>query len=413
MKGLEQAGELVLQLGIIDVDARDIDRHGHRHAVGFLPLHDLPCRLAPDIVVQLLYQPVALEQRNELARADEAQLGMDPAHQRLGTRKARLIALDAVFGLVVDADIAVGDRLVDIADQALAEHRPLMLPGAVQLHLTDIVAADAVAGALGAVEPRLDHERAVCIGTDARAQPDAQGMGQLGQFMLDPCEHRGITLLMGAENHKGVRLGAAGDALDGQNDLADQLGDLCQNGVALFSSEQLVHQTKAVNIEDDGVGLAFDTRHQLADILKEELLGIQTGDRVLLDRADDALVLGKLDDALAPRQYHLGHAEGLGDKVRRAHADALYLGALFGGHHDDGRLLEGAVAAAIFEKFKAAHPRHDQVEQDQGILAGGGCEDVERFAPVVGIGDKIILRKKIPEYLTVDDLVVDDQDVAF
>ena len=61
---------------------------------------------------------------------------------------------------------------------------------------------------------------------------------------------------------------------------------------------------------------------------------------VALRLADNVLVFEEFDDSFAAGEHHLGHVEGLRDKVGGAQLEAADFGFLFGGHHDDRNALE-------------------------------------------------------------------------
>ena len=90
------------------------------------------------------------------------------------------------------------------------------------------------------------------------------------------------------------------------------------------------------DIEDDGIQCSLIRLCEPSDVFKEELVGIQTGQRIGLRAIDEALLLVEIDDPLAACEDHLRHAVWLLDEIVRAAPDARDLSvALL--RHDDHR----------------------------------------------------------------------------
>ena len=106
-----------------------------------------------------------LGQRDELDRRDEAALGVMPAQQRLQT--ADLVALEVDERLVVELELAVGQRLAQVELQLAARLH-------VGVHVRLEEAVDAAPLALGAVQGEVGVlEQLVGIGAVAGRHGDA------------------------------------------------------------------------------------------------------------------------------------------------------------------------------------------------------------------------------------------------
>ena len=102
-------------------------------------------------------------------------------------------------------------------------------------------------------------------------------------------------------------------------------------------------------------------------------------DGILFDRTDQLTFLGLGDDPLASCKDDLGHTIGLCDKVCGAHTNAAHLGAFLRSHDDDRDILQLFVGFHRLNHIKAAHNRHDDIQQNQRIRVGLGAQDRKRF----------------------------------
>ena len=87
----EESGDLIRQLEVEQVGNRQVDRHVQLEAGGG-PRVALPECGGEDIARERLDQGRALGDRDELARGDEAALGMLPADERLGADESPVAA---------------------------------------------------------------------------------------------------------------------------------------------------------------------------------------------------------------------------------------------------------------------------------------------------------------------------------
>ena len=166
------------------------------------------------------------------------------------------------------------------------------------------------------------------------------------------------------------------------------------------------------DVDDQGVSRCFAVpKFNLPDILEEIFVGIEPRDGVPFGLLDEALVFEQLDNAFAAGKHHLGHVEGFLDKVFCSQLEASDFGFLFRGHHDDGNPLEGFVFAPLLQELETVHDRHEQVQKHQGIAGILPCKFFQGVFRVVGVADRIFLRKDIPENLAVDQFVIYDEDV--
>ena len=169
-----------------------------------------------------------------------------------------------------------------------------------------------------------------------------------------------------------------------------------------------------LDVDDQGVSWCFAVpKFNLPDILEEIFVGIEPRDGVPFGLLDEALVFEQLDNAFAAGKHHLGHVEGFLDKVFCSQLEASDFGFLFRGHHDDGNPLEGFVFAAFLQELETVHDRHEQVQKHQGIAGILFRKFFQGLLRVVGVADRIFLRKDIPENLAVDQFVIYDEDVPF
>ena len=104
---------------VIHIHPRDVHGNGHGVADLVLPNPDLSGGLSPYIVIQVLYEPVFLKQRDEHAGADHAKLRVLPAHQTLRAGKVRLIAGDVELWLEEHTELTFLNGLGKVLDQLL------------------------------------------------------------------------------------------------------------------------------------------------------------------------------------------------------------------------------------------------------------------------------------------------------
>ena len=133
---------------------------------------------------------------------------------------------------------------------------------------------------------------------------------------------------------------------------------------------------------------------------------------IALRLADNVLVFEEFDDSFTAGEHHLGHVEGLGDKVGRAQLEAADFGFLFGGHHDDRDALERLGGFALFQEFEPVHHGHEQVKQDKRELLVLPGEGFEGFLGVVGIFDVVFHGEDIAQNFAIYHLVVYNKDVS-
>ena len=110
-------GQLVHQIRVVQVDARDIDGDGHGDAEPLLPVADLRGCLAPDVFVQLLDQAVFLKQGDEEPGTDHAQLRVLPTHQGLRAGECRHVSANVELGLENNPKLLFADGGGKVVDQ--------------------------------------------------------------------------------------------------------------------------------------------------------------------------------------------------------------------------------------------------------------------------------------------------------
>src|SRR5439155_10174694 len=101
---LEQLRDLVRQVQVEQVAARDVDRDPDLEP-GVLPGAALPERAVQDVARERADEAAVLGEWDELVRRQQPVLGVDPANERLDA--ADLACLEVRLRLVVDDELAV------------------------------------------------------------------------------------------------------------------------------------------------------------------------------------------------------------------------------------------------------------------------------------------------------------------
>ena len=263
-------------------------------------------------------RPGELGDGDELARRDQAQLGVPPAEQRLGAE--HLGRLQVEEGLEVELELVVGDGLA----QAALEREPLDGLGVHRGRVELVVVAALL---LGPVHRRVGvaHQglRVVAVGGvdgDAHARRDEElaavdpegvvdrrrrSSGDLGGVLLGRDARNEERELVAAEARDGVALAHV---------LLDPLGDLAQQLVADGMSERVVDDLEAVEVEEEhgellvvAVGLGHRERQAVAEEEAVRQVGQRIVEGEVLDLLLGALPLGDVDGrALDDREPPVG-----------------------------------------------------------------------------------------------------------
>ena len=319
------------QVRVVHIDPGYIDGDRDRIAETVLPVAHLPRGLAPDIGVEPLDQTVLFKQRDEHAGADHPKLRVDPAHKRLRAREDGGIRPHVEFGLVINLELLLADRLRKVLDELFGIELALVQAVVIDANRARIGVLRRVGGHFGTVDAALHVDRLVGAGIDAHAQTHAALRGVLvRETGGGALQQRLIVVAVRAVGHKGIGLETRDDAAVRADRFAQQLGDAAQHLVAVGLSVAFVDHAEMVDIDDHGVGL--DLRVELVILfgIAEEILPvIKPCQRVALGGLDDVAVLKQLDRAQHAGVDHIDVGIGLGDKVYRAEAQALHLRVLF------------------------------------------------------------------------------------
>ncbi len=206
-----------------------------------------------------------LGERQELAGREQAPLRVVPADERLDRVDISGRELDS--RLVVDDELAVGDRAPQLADERepvrrvvvvllRVEHRPVGLLAVVHGHVCvpdeglDVVAVVRVERDADA---RLDLD-GQSGERERRLEPRADSFGQHQGAGLVPCAGRDDRELVSAQARHGVRVA---------NERLEPLGQGLEEQVAALVAERVVDLLEAVEVEEQH----GDTRSDAAGLL--------------------------------------------------------------------------------------------------------------------------------------------------
>ena len=242
-----------------------------------LPLAQQLAGLVPHVLVKPGDEAVLFKQGDKLSGGHEAPLGMDPAHQCLGTGDAAV--LQAVFRLEVHHEFLVLEgRLHGIGDGLLPKQ-----PGPERVVV--------------------DRQELIVFSLDAahsQKHPVAHLLhldGPVGDLVNAPAEHHlvvqhlrlqilplageplGADLL---EEHKPIRVEPAAEAVLPRH-APEDVGDCQQQPVALPDTEGIIEQLEIFHIyANDAVVLVRVGIQTLPQLAVEEFLGIDPREPVVL-----------------------------------------------------------------------------------------------------------------------------------
>ncbi len=210
--------------------------------------------------VQLADETVALGQADEALRADEAQLRVLPAHQRLEADRLAAKAIDD--RLVMHRQLVAADRLAQVLFEGEILTRLLLESG------VEAQRAVAPAGlALADREPRVTKQRVEAAAV-LRILADADARGQAQLDILDrqrwpqlfedaPCQYLGGLQVAKGEHAKLVA-GKARQAVMRAEHRADALGDQLQRQITAAMTEAVVDALEVVQVHHQyGQGLGL------------------------------------------------------------------------------------------------------------------------------------------------------------
>ena len=138
---------------------------------------------------------------------------------------------------------------------------------------------------------------------------------------------------------------------------------------------------------------------------------VQPREGIALRGFDDRPLLGQLDAAMHSGLHDLPGGVGLRDKVHRADLEALHLGALIRGQHNDGNVRELRLLLHPLQHFHAAHVRHLQIEKHDCDFIFVFLDLHQRFHAIGGVQKIPISLEHIAQHHPVDILVLHDEDV--
>ena len=247
--GFYEAGDALVEIVLQHVDARDVHRDGQRLLPFVEPAAQQLAHLLPDVLVQLVDEPVALEHGHERVRRDHGVLlGAAPAHEGLGARHGA--GLVVVLGLQPHLELPFGQRVVHVADDALLLDGPAA-------HLVVEVGDRHVVTAL---HRALREQRVVRHLADRDAlvvdevAPDAQLELEVDVSSLEHAFQRRDEVgqqrgrVGGQQQLEVVGRHAAGDAVVGVDEVGDDAADLLQHEVAGRAPVLGVHGLEVVHV---------------------------------------------------------------------------------------------------------------------------------------------------------------------
>ena len=136
--------------------------------------------------------------------------------------------------------------------------------------------------------------------------------------------------------------------------------------------------------------------------------------RVVLLRQQvcQATLLGIQADGVTHAAAHDARIKRAVDIVRSAQLVGAqhHVVGIFTRDHDDGQVIGGRPARQVSQHLKAAHARHDNVEQHKRQLITITVNHIERRAAVVSLQDVILVLEHLVEDNTVHLGVIDNKD---
>ncbi len=184
---------------------------------------------------QRAHQARLLGERQEGARAEQAELRVIPAHERLGA--GDLAGLEIELRLVVHDDLTGLDRVRQLADQGETGAGMAVAGRAVDL-MADAARLGGVHGDIGALHQRLDVAPVLGEHRDADAGADQQRQALEAERLLDRARERDRDRLglvdrgPGREQHGELVTADAGHELGAGNGGLEPRPDLAQEPVA-------------------------------------------------------------------------------------------------------------------------------------------------------------------------------------
>ena len=134
---------------------------------------------------------------------------------------------------------------------------------------------------------------------------------------------------------------------------------------------------------------------------------------VPLRPADQVPVLGELDGPADARHDDLMAGIGLGDKVAGAGVQAFHLGFGIRGQHDDRDAGEVRVLLDPAEDIQPVDIRQDQVQQHQAQCLAVSTDGLQGLGAGLREEELVVILQVGVEQLPVDELILNDQDLAF
>ena len=303
------------QVGRAELAGRHVDRHAERVVT---PGGELPARLAQDPRPDGDDEPVALGQRDEAQRRDDAEDRVVPAQERLDAADAAVVERDQ--RLVDEVQLAVVERVAQAALELETLHRTLA-------HRVVEDLAARLAHLLGAVHRRVGvAQQRVRIMLAGSAEADANTGGHVAALAV---EHERLVQGLGQAARHPERVGLAGDAgqQDGElvaaeagddvarsQDAAQPLGHAAEEAIAGAVAERVVDDLEVVEV-DEQHGDAPLGAQRAAQAREEELAVGQARERVVVGLPGE-LVLGEpaLGDVDAVADPRLGATVATGEQ---------------------------------------------------------------------------------------------------
>ena len=246
--------EHILQVRRQHIDPGHVDGYRHRVAKAIFPVPDPRGGFAPYELIQVQDKAVVLQKRDEYRGADQAQLGMIPAHQRLRAGQQGFFLANVKLGLEVNLESPALQGRFEVFQQTRPLQLRLVHPDIVDADGLAVTGLDRVCGGLGIVKAPLDLKRLVHVGIHTHAQPNAIFRNILTcKAIRCLIQHSPVVLSVRAVDQEGVRAPAAAHAADLAADLPHPCADPGQHAVAVLLSVALIQHVEVVDVQYDGV----------------------------------------------------------------------------------------------------------------------------------------------------------------
>ena len=395
------------QILLKNVRPGDIHGNGNHGMPLPLPLPQKAADLVPHIPVKPGNEAVLFKQGNELARRHEAPLGMNPAHQRLGTGDAAL--LQAVLGLKIHQEFLIcQSRLHGIADGLLPQK---LCPQGIVVNRQKLIvfSLDAVHRQKHPIAHLLHLDVAVSDLVNAPAERHLVVQHLRLQLFSLAGEPPGVGLL---EEQEPIRAEPPAEVLFSRR-FPEDVSNRPEQPVALPDTEGVVEQLEIFYVRaNDTIGLVRIGIQTLPELAVEKLPGIDPGKPVVLQKIYNGRVFPEVNQAGHPVQNHL-RPVGLGYEVRGTAGKSRHLVLLTVGLGGDdyGDRRQHRIPPEDVQQGIAVHFRHHDVQQDQRDFLSLPPEQRKRSLAVLRLQDLITFLQNRAQNLPVQFVVLNNQNL--